>query len=88
MDFNGLIDSITPELYNTLQRSLELGKWPDGNRLTTEQKEQVMQALIAYGERKLAAKDRIGFIDRGSKEEGELCDDQVNISDQPVKFLQ
>lgn len=86
MDFNALIDSITPETYQALLKALELGKWADGNRLTQEQKEHVMQAIIAYGEKNLAEEQRVGFIDRGTKEEGEVCDDSSHV-EQPVKFL-
>lgn len=87
MDFNALIDSITPETYAALLKALELGKWADGNRLTQEQKEHVMQAIIAYGEKNLAPEQRVGFIDRGSKDEGEVCDDSSH-TDKPIKFLQ
>ncbi len=87
MDFNALIDSITPETYKALLKALELGKWADGNPLTQEQKEHVMQAIIAYGEKNLSAEQRVGFIDPGTKEEGEVCDDTAH-SEQPVKFLQ
>ncbi|AUM11501.1 YeaC family protein [Ketobacter alkanivorans] len=87
MDFETLINSITPETYDALVRALELGKWADGNRLTQEQKEHVMQAIIAYGEKNLSEDQRVGFIDRGSKDEGEMCDDNTH-EHQPVKFLQ
>ncbi|MBA56032.1 MAG: hypothetical protein CMK89_16395 [Pseudomonadales bacterium] len=86
MDFNALIDSITPETYEALLKALELGKWADGNRLTQEQKEHVMQAIIAYGEKNLSEEQRVGFIDRGTKEEGEVCDDTSHV-ETPVKFL-
>lgn len=87
MNFDALIDSITPETYQSLLRALELGKWADGNRLTPEQKEHVMQAIIAYGEKNLAVQERVGYIDRGTKDEGEMCDDSAP-PEQPVKFLQ
>jgi len=87
MDFDALIDSITPETYQSLLRALELGKWADGNRLTPEQKEHVMQAIIAYGKKNLTPEQRVGFIDRGTKDEGEMCDDEPQ-PEQPVKFLQ
>ena len=86
MDFDALIESITPETYDNLKRALELGKWADGTRLKPEQREHVMQAIIAYGERHLAEQDRVGFIDRGTKDDGELCDD--DLQHKPVKFLQ
>lgn len=86
MDFDKLIESITPETYESLKRAMELGKWADGTRLNPEQKEHVMQAIIAYGERHLAEHERVGFIDRGSKEDGEMCDDEK--THKPVRFLQ
>lgn len=85
MDFDSLIRSITPETYDSLKRALELGKWADGKRLTPEQRAHVMQAIIAWGERHLPEQERVGFIDRGTKEEGEMCDDDEH---KPVKFLQ
>lgn len=88
MDFNSLIDSITPEAYENLKRALELGKWADGTRLTQEQREYVMQAVIAYGEKYLSAETRVGFIDRGEKDDGELCDDDTAHTEQPIKFFQ
>ena len=89
LNFDSVIAAITPETYDNLKRALELGKWADGTRLTQEQREHVMSAVIAYGERHLAAEQRVGFIDRGSKQEGERCDDdEVEHSEQPVKFLQ
>ena len=69
-----MIDSMSPEIYQSLKRSVELGKWPDGKPLTREQRENAMQAVIAWGEQHLAAEQRVGHIDKGQKE-GDHCDD-------------
>lgn len=87
MTLDELIASITPETYESLKRAVELGKWPDGSRLSPEQRANCMQAVIAYGERHLTEEQRVGFIDRGAKEEGEMCDDHSH-EEQPVRFLQ
>lgn len=89
MTLDELIASITPETYESLKRAVELGKWADGTRLTPEQRANCMQAVIAYGERNLAEEERVGFIDRGHKEEGEVCgDDHAHEhEEQPVRFL-
>lgn len=76
MDYQALIDAMTPELYERMRRALEIGKWPDGTPLTKEQREQTMQAVIIWGERHLDAQERVGFINKKEKE-GELCDDKV-----------
>jgi uncharacterized protein YeaC (DUF1315 family) len=75
MDFLALIDSITPEIHERLRRAVEIGRWPDGTRLTHEQKELTLQAVIAYEARHLDETERVGYIDRGSKAEGEMCSD-------------
>ncbi|MBN7797991.1 YeaC family protein [Parahaliea mediterranea] len=74
MDYRQLIDSMTPEVYRDLKRAVELGKWPDGRRLTPEQREHCLQAVIAWGQRNLPEGERVGYIDRGHKA-GEVCDD-------------
>ncbi|MCG8669055.1 MAG: YeaC family protein [Pseudomonadales bacterium] len=87
MDFDAMIQSITPEVYENLKRAVELGKWADGTPLTQEQKETCMQAVIAYGLQNKAEEDRVGYIDRGTKDEGEMCDDNDASKDKPIKFL-
>lgn len=74
MDYQQMIESMTPEIYQNLRRALELGKWPDGQQLTREQKQHAMQAIIAWGERHLPAAERVGHIDKGHKA-GDSCDD-------------
>ncbi|MEZ5507129.1 MAG: DUF1315 family protein [Gammaproteobacteria bacterium] len=75
MTLDEMIASINPETYEALKRAVELGKWQDGSRLTPEQRANCLQAVIAYGERNLPVQERVGFIDRGVKEEGEMCGD-------------
>jgi uncharacterized protein YeaC (DUF1315 family) len=84
MDFKQLIGEITPDIYRNLKRAVEIGKWPDGRVLTVEQRELSMQAVIAYELQHVDERDRTGFIDRGAKEEGEICDDdQPPATDDP-----
>ncbi len=74
MDYQQLIDTLTPEIYQSLKRSLELGKWPDGKPLTAQQRHNTMQAIIAWGEKHLPETERVGYIDKGHKA-GDSCDD-------------
>ena len=64
---------MSPQIYQSLLRSVELGRWPDGNALTTEQRANAMQAIIAWGERHLAESDRVGYIEKKQKP-GAHCD--------------
>ena len=85
MQFQQLIDTITPEIHANLKRAIEIGKWPDGRALTAEQRELCLQAVIAYEEKHVAAAERTGFIDRGSKAEGEVCGDHDH-AEQELKW--
>ena len=46
--FVEMLRNITPEVYASLKQAVEIGKWPDGRRLTQEQKELCMQAMIGW----------------------------------------
>ena len=90
MNFKQLLNEITPEIYRGFKRAIEIGKWPDGRALTTEQRELTMQAIIAYEAQYIDERERTGFIDRGSKQKGEVCDDEHTPGanqEQPMKWL-
>ncbi|WP_339510360.1 YeaC family protein [Pseudomonas sp. RL_15y_Pfl2_60] len=56
------IENITPEIYQSLKLAVEIGKWPDGRKLTQEQKELSLQALIAWEIKNLPEDQRIGYM--------------------------
>ena len=82
MDFNAILEMITPEVHASLRRAVEIGKWADGVALTREQREQCLQAVIAWEARHLASEARTGYIDRGAKSEGEVCG--THADDEPA----
>lgn len=86
MNLQHLIDHITPDIHANLKRAVEIGKWPDGRALTAEQRELCLQAVIVYEARHLEEHERVGYIDRGHKEEGEVCDDHDHGAEQPLKW--
>lgn len=89
MDFDKLLDNITPEIHAALKRAIEIGKWPDGRALTEEQRSLCMEAVIHYDQRFVAEENRVGYIDRGSKASGETCSDGSDKSDDedmPLKW--
>jgi uncharacterized protein YeaC (DUF1315 family) len=73
MDYSQLIDTLSPQFYQRLLRSVELGKWPDGKPLTAQQRANAMQAIIAWGERHLSESERVGHIEQKEKA-AEQCD--------------
>jgi uncharacterized protein YeaC (DUF1315 family) len=75
LEYQELIRQLTPELVMTFKRALELGRWPDGRTLTGEQREHCLQAVIAWDALHKPEQQRVGYIDRGSKQ-GQQCDDE------------
>ena len=62
MDYRKLIESMTPDVYAALKRAVELGKWPNGERLSAEQRKTCLEAVIAYDHRKKPEEQRTGYI--------------------------
>lgn len=56
-----LLDCINPEVYSALKLAIEIGKWEDGKRLSPEQLELCMQAVILYETKNLPEQDRVGY---------------------------
>jgi uncharacterized protein YeaC (DUF1315 family) len=75
MNYQQLIANITPEIHASLKRAIEIGRWPDGRRLSDEQRALCMEAVVAYEAVHVADSERVGYIDRGKKAQGEVCDD-------------
>lgn len=48
MNVDELVNSLTPEVYQRLATAVELGKWPDGVALTSEQKENSLQLVMLW----------------------------------------
>ena len=48
MDYEQVINSMTPDIYQRLVTAVELGKWPDGVALTAEQKETSLQLVMLW----------------------------------------
>ncbi len=81
MNFEDLIDAINPEIYANLKEALVLGKWPDGRKLSSEQKETIMEALIYYENKQAIPEDeRIGYISR-AKVEDTACNTSKKTDD-------
>ena len=60
--FIDMLRNISPEVYDSLKLAIELGKWSDGRKLTQEQKELCMQAIIAWEQENLPEEQRTGYM--------------------------
>ena len=60
--FAQMIENITPEIYESLKLAVEIGKWADGRKLTSEQRELSLQAVIAWELQNLPEEQRTGYM--------------------------
>ncbi|SDT00534.1 DUF1315 family protein [Pseudomonas fuscovaginae UPB0736] len=60
--FSEMIENITPDIYQSLKLAVEIGKWSDGRKLTTEQRELSLQAMIAWETQNLPEDQRTGYM--------------------------
>ena len=63
MNIQALLSSITPDIYQHLKLAVEIGKWPAGDKLTAEQRQLCMQAMIAYEKKHLPPEQHTGYIE-------------------------
>ncbi|MFC0338998.1 hypothetical protein SAMN05421848_0522 [Kushneria avicenniae] len=80
-NFERMIEQLTPQMYEGLKRGVELGKWPDGRALTSEQRELCLEAILRFeAAHNVPPEQRTGHIDRhgcGSDEHGEARGDSI-----------
>ena len=60
--FAEMIENITPDIYQSLKLAVEIGKWSDGRKLTAEQRELALQAMIAWEIQNLPEDQRTGYM--------------------------
>lgn len=64
MSFSATASGLTPDVYDRFRTALETGKWPDGQSLTANQKQTVMEAILTWEAANLPEDQRTGFIPR------------------------
>jgi uncharacterized protein YeaC (DUF1315 family) len=61
-NFAEIASTINAEVYESFKLAVEIGKWPDGRKLTAEQKELCLQAMIAYELKHLPEDQHTGYM--------------------------
>lgn len=62
LTFDEIIDRITPDMHANLQRTVQLGRFADGRRLTREQQADLLHTLMAWEAKNLPEEQRSGFL--------------------------
>ncbi|MDO8908054.1 MAG: DUF1315 family protein [Pseudohongiella sp.] len=85
-----ILGMMNPEVHMNLKTAVELGRWQDGRKLTPEQIEYCLQAIIAYEQQHLPEDMRVGYIDRTGLKKTQ-CDDDNHSHDhervEPLKII-
>lgn len=67
MTYEELIERLDPTVYQNLRRAIELGKWPDGRKVSDEQRKISLEAVIHYEKtHDIPESERVGYIERQS----------------------
>lgn len=62
MSYEQLLGNLNPQIVASLKRAIELGKWPNGVALTSEQRQLCAEAVANWEHRHLAAEARVGYV--------------------------
>lgn len=79
MDKQTILESLTPEVVDKFRMAIELGKWPDGRKLSAEQRETCMQAVMVWEHEHLSPAERTGYIHKPVKEDGSIAGAECDV---------
>ena len=64
MAFQDTAANLDAATIERLRTALELGKWPDGQPASAEQKQTIMEALLTWEQAHLPPEERTGYMPR------------------------
>lgn len=68
--FERLAATISPEIHAAFKKAVEIRKWPDGRRMTPQQLEICLEAMIHYEQvNDIPEAERTGYIDRSGHDD-------------------
>ena len=79
MNKETILATLTPELVDKFRLAIEIGKWDDGRRLTSEQRETCMQAVMIWEHEHLAPSERTGYIHKPIKNDGTVVGEECDV---------
>jgi len=67
MELQEIISAMNPEIREKLAAAVETGRWPDGSKLSDQQKASSMQAIIAWDSKFGEKTDEPFRVQKGGK---------------------
>lgn len=62
MSFDQVAADLSAEVYEQFKLAIELGRWPDGKKLSDQQKQICLEAVLRYEQKNLPPEQRTGYI--------------------------
>lgn len=78
MNFDQLATGMTVDLYRQLKTAVEIGRWPNGEQLTEQQKQISLEAVLRYEIEHLPPEQRTGYI---TPKIGSHCGSKTDVVD-------
>lgn len=85
MNKQDILASLTPEIVASFRTAIELGKWPDGRKLTPDQVQTCMQAVMVWEHEHVPETERTGYIHKPEKEDA-CASHEHNEEEKPINF--
>ena len=90
MSFQAVLENLNPEIVASLKRAIELGKWPNGQPLSAEQRQLCAEAVAAWEARHVEVADRVGVVPPKATpcgDKGDKGDESDQDDDQPLNWV-
>ncbi len=68
MNIQDALNAMTPEIYERFKTAIEIGRWPNGEKLSQQQKSTCLQAVIIYEQKYKAPHERTAYVPPKSSE--------------------
>lgn len=65
--FNSALKELPKDVYEKFKEAIAIGKWENGQPLTQDQRELLMECIIRYELMHVRYEDRLGFIQNSCK---------------------
>ncbi|WP_025733787.1 YeaC family protein [Carnimonas nigrificans] len=88
MTFDDLAGQMTPATHLALKQAVELRKWPDGRKLSREQLELCLEAIIKYeNTHQFEEEERTGYIDRSRHPQQDQLHSEASDDGDDIKWV-
>lgn len=79
MHKNDILAQLNPEIIEKFRRAIEIGKWENGEKLSLEQKQTCMQAVMIWEHEYLPVQERTGYIHKPIKKDGTIVGQECDV---------